>query len=152
MKKTLITLSGSSQTGKTTTLNELANKIIIKYNINKKDVEYSNKEANDKTIIISNVGKRGLVIGIHTAGDNGELAKKSLELLKKCDIVICPTRSFMRGKTGSMAVVQKYLKEHKDEILYIPLFKMFQFGQEDEYSINDELVVDNIMYQLNILI
>lgn len=167
MGKLLVTLSGGTSNGKSTTLNKLANEICKTYEYTEILYRsYSNldKELNkdkspkDKIIIIKDVGDNKLTIGINTAGDTGYIANNSISLFDKnrgdicCDIVICATKATHRGTKGSISTINKFYRENKNEIKLIPLFKMlFNFTNFDDKRLedeNDDEMVKIIMNQL----
>lgn len=148
--KQLITLSGATSVGKTSTLNKLVEAVKDKYNVI--DVDYSSEKTKDKIVLLKNIGEKHITIGINTAGDNEECAKKSLELIEKCDIVVCATKASIRTEGGSISIIQDYYKKHISDICLIPLFKLLQQGGENEYDKNDDLMVKILLNQLDMLI
>lgn len=94
--KTIFALYGSSSSGKTTTLNDLAKEIIKKYeNEQETDLENLKKELQKGFKDFRSLFKlRGIKCFIGSAGDDGKHVNDNLELAKKneCSIIICATR------------------------------------------------------------
>lgn len=172
MKNVLITLSGSTSVGKTTTLRGLEDKIkeifgyteVRYYSYSNLDLdELSSEKARnqkDKIIVIKGVSNKQLTIGINTAGDTGYIVEQSIKLFGEnkhninCDIVICPTKAGCRTDEGSIAVINKFFTEHKEKVKLIPLFKILVDPvKAKEYNQlqrdNDETMSNIIIEQLD---
>ena len=149
VKKFLITLSGASKSGKTTTLSKLIDKIKTQYKLSDKDIDYR-KKTREKIVVFKNVGNKKLTVGVNTAGDDKTWVTKSFELLDECDIVICPTKATIKTKDGSITLIRNKILNSDGSIYLIPLFKMLQNG--DDWDKNDSLTIEIIINQLNMLV
>ena len=167
MDKLLITLSGTTSVGKSTTLNLLWQEIKNNYkcseiryysfsNINN-ELKNINELPKDKIIVLKNVGGKKLTIGINTAGDSGEIVEESLKLFGQnihninCDIVICPTKAGYREDSGSLGVINRFYNNGNEKIRLIPLFKILndfsKNNKELQNKTNNEMcnIIMNIL-------
>lgn len=104
--RVVITLCGSSNTGKTTTLKNVIDKLERKYKVN--DVEGEFFVANDRLVTVD---IDGVKVGISTGGDRGKGVKDCITKLlnKGCNIIITATRS----KGATVKVVNTFCENNK---------------------------------------
>src|SRR5690554_3761011 len=162
MEKILIILSGSTNSGKTQTLNKLICKLQDEYPLaktkdsNGKELKFETQLIKgDRLVIFDSIN--GKKIGINTAGDNSKQVIDSIKLFNdnKCDIVVCATKVISNSDNGSVSTMQKAILGLIDGIKVIPdkvipLFKILHKG-EDQQTLDDkdDYMVKVILDQLN---
>ena len=129
MKKNhIFVLRSSGNAGKTASVKLFSKLLQEKYPKNKVHDYYPDTAYDIKLII--EIGK--IKIGIESQGDPNSRLSKSLDefVQKKCDIIICATRT--RGKT--VECVNAYQHSHKIE--FIEKYK--EFNEDKQYKSNLE--------------
>jgi len=157
MEKILIILSGSTNSGKTQTLNKLICKLQDEYPLaktkdsNGKELKFETQIIEgDRLVIFDSINEKK--IGINTAGDNSKQVIESIDLFDNndCDIVVCATKVISNSDNGSVSTMQKKIPSLIKDTKVIPLFKILHKGENQQtLDDNDDYMVKVILDQLN---
>lgn len=148
--KIVIALYGCSNSGKTTTLKKVIDKLERKYKVN--DAREKHSAANDKLVIVD-IDR--VKVGISTGGDNGAIVKNCITNLfqKGCNIIVTATRS----KGATVEVVEKFCKTNNYKLDWVKksstISKVISLEgrnkRNDKYNETDsEIILDAIFHYL----
>ncbi len=149
-KRLFIALQGFENSGKTSTLVEVCNKLINEFkNAKIEQFYYYNKSfnpMNNQIPVVSDIAvvieSKNLTIGICCCGDLADIVQSYLTLFdnKNCDIVICPTRS----QRSTVDTFYNYIYNNQD-IYLIPLYKHCAYNyQSIQQNLNSKMAEEII--------
>lgn len=148
--KIFIPLYGRSNSGKTTTLKKVIDKLERKYKVN--DAREKPSAANDKLVIVD---IDEVKVGISTGGDKEAVVKDCINKLfnKGCNIIVTATRS----KGAPVEVVEKFCKTNNYKLDWVKKsstvskeISLEEFNKRnDKYNETDsEIILDAIFHHL----